>query len=478
MHSHLNLQLMISANTLRVNKLTLVIRQSIFYLLVIFLVACKGSGYYTKLGKKQEAGGLLMEASSSYYTAVQKNRSNVEAQIGLKRTGQHVLNGMLLEFTQEKSFGTPKTAVESYESAIKYKSKVQALGVGLDIPEMYVLDFNNSKDEYLHELYSSGSSLLEEGKFDQAKLKFDEIKRLQPDFKDAQDLGNIAFMEPLYQKGVAAMELSHYREGYDNFLKVVNTKSGYKDAKVLMDECLSKGMYSIAMVAFESASGNLEPAVNVSAYSLSALLAINDPFLRIVDRSSMNDVLKEQKLQLSGSIDANTAVQVGELTGAQALLTGNVLSHTNSQGNLRSLQKNGFAAYQEKLKQPDGKFTYQTSYRPVTYTEYYQENTSSIGFQYKLIDLRSGQIISTDIIRLDLKDEVLYVKYDGDPRDLYPRGANGGPNLSVADKRALMSLCNSRQDIKTTQRLSKEMFESVGGQVAIAISTKMKELVK
>ncbi|MFM7105321.1 MAG: hypothetical protein ACKOW8_07345, partial [Flavobacteriales bacterium] len=117
-----------------------------FYLPMIVLLSCKGSGYYTKLGKKQEAGGLLKEASESYYTAVQKKRSNVDAQIGLKRTGQHVLNGMLMEFAQQKSFGTPKSSVESFEKASKYKDRVQGVGVGLEIPEMYNQDFASSKD--------------------------------------------------------------------------------------------------------------------------------------------------------------------------------------------------------------------------------------------------------------------------------------------------------------------------------------------
>lgn len=467
-----------SANTLRINSMRRGVRFWLLYLPVILVFSCKGTGYYTKLGKKQEAGGLIREASESYYTALQKKRGNVDAQIGLKRTGQHVLNGMLMDFAQQKSFGSPKTAVESYEKSTKYRDRISGVGVGLEIPEMYHQDFASSKDAYLDELYSSGTSLLEEGKFDEAKIKFDEIKRLNPEFKDAKDLGNIAYMEPLYQKGIAALETALYREAHGNFEKVITTKSDYKDAKERLQECLDKGRYAIAMVAFQSATGSQEPAANVTAYTLSGLLAVKDPFMKVVDRSSMDDVLKEQKLQLSGAIDANTAVQVGELTGAQALLTGSVLSHSQNQGNLRSMQKSGFASYQERIKQPDGKFTYQTRYRPVSYTEYYQENSCSVSFQYKLVDLRSGQIIKTDIIRLDLKDEVLYVKYDGDPRDLYPAGANGGPNVSVADKRALMNLCSARQDIKSTGQLSKEMFESVGKQVTNAMTVVMKEIVK
>jgi tetratricopeptide (TPR) repeat protein len=453
-------------------------RGFLFSLPILLLLSCKGTGYYTKLGKKQEDGGLLKEASESYYTAVQKKRGNVEAQIGLKRTGQHVLNGMLMEFSQQKSFGSSKGAVECFERASQYKEKILRLGVTLEIPEMYVSDFARSKDAYLDELYSSGSNLLEEGKFDEAKVKFDEIKRLDPDFKDAHDLGNIAYMEPLYQKGVLAMETALFREAYEQFQKVVDTKSDYKDAQARMDECLSKGRYSIAMVAFQSSTGSQEPAANVTAYTLSGMLNVKDPFLKVVDRSSMEDVLKEQKLQLSGAIDANTAVRVGELTGAQALLTGNVLSHNQSQGNLRSLQKTGFSSYQEKIKQPDGKFTFQTRYQQVTYTEYYQINSCSIGFQFKLVDLRTGQILKTDIIRQDLKDEVLYVKYDGDSRNLYPAGADGMPNLSFADKRTLMNLCSARQEIKSTHQLSKEMFEKIGNDVSNVMASTMKEIVR
>ncbi|HBL16666.1 MAG TPA: hypothetical protein DD417_07905 [Elusimicrobia bacterium] len=44
----------------------------------------------------------------------------------------------------------------------------------------------------------------------------------------------------------------------------------------------------------------------------------------VVERSALNKVLEEQKLQMSGAIDAESAVKVGKLLGAQVLLLGSV----------------------------------------------------------------------------------------------------------------------------------------------------------
>ena len=74
-------------------------------ILLLSTQACQNSKHYTKLAQKQEAAGLNKEASESYYTALSKKRANIDAQIGMKKTGQTVLNGMLSEFSQKSSFG-------------------------------------------------------------------------------------------------------------------------------------------------------------------------------------------------------------------------------------------------------------------------------------------------------------------------------------------------------------------------------------
>ena len=79
--------------------------------LIVMVGGCQNSKHFTKLAAKQEAAGLTHEAANNFYTALIKNRSNVDAQIGMKKTGQLVLNEMLNDFAKQKNFGSNREAV-------------------------------------------------------------------------------------------------------------------------------------------------------------------------------------------------------------------------------------------------------------------------------------------------------------------------------------------------------------------------------
>ncbi len=48
------------------------------------------------------------------------------------------------------------------------------------------------------------------------------------------------------------------------------------------------------------------------------------PYFTVINRRDLNKVIKEQKIQNSGLIDESTAVEVGNLLGAQAIISGSV----------------------------------------------------------------------------------------------------------------------------------------------------------
>lgn len=447
-------------------------------LVVVVLVACQGSKHFTKLGIKQEQAGLINEAANSYYTALYKKRTNLDAQIGMKKTGQLVLNNMLNTFAKERNFGTNKSAVYAFHAARDYRDKIQGVGVTLLLADYYEADYIKSKDAYLHELYEEGTALLEQEKFNDASAKFDEIRKIDPSYKDTKDLGDIAYIEPLYQQGTKAMAAGRYREAYECYDKVINRKLDYKDAVARKKECLEKGTYTVALMSFENATNSTGIDAKVTAYALDALTGIQDPFLRIVDRENMETIIKEQQLQLSGVIDETTAVQVGQLVGAQALLTGTVLSYSEKKGVLKSLQRDGYTSYLDKeLNKADGKYYSVTRYKKTSYTEYYNSNSCTVSFQFKLINLKTGEIIKTEIIQKELSDEVIYGKYDGDVNNLFPAG-QGGPNLNGGDKRALMNMMNSRQQLKSSADLSNELFSNVSAQLSKTIGQAVREIVQ
>ena len=450
----------------------------LFTLLMLLVAGCHNSKYYTKVGTKQETAGLVTEAAQSYYIALQKNKTNVDAQIGLKKSGQLVLNSLLNEFAKQKNFGAEKDAVYAYIAAQDYKQKIQKVGVNLLIADYYESDFLATKNAYLQKLYEEGTTLLEEQKYTEAEKRFTEISKLDASYKDSQELGALAFLQPLYTEAKQFMEQEYYREAYNNFEKIIARNPNFRDTKSLREECLQKGMYTIAMITFDNATKINGVDASMSAYALKALTSIKDPFVRVVDRSNMEAILQEQKFQLSGVIDESTAVSVGQIVGAQALLTGTILSYTENQGTLRSKNRDAYTAYQEKyLNQEDGKYYYQTRYKPTTYTEYYNSNSVSISIQYKLTNLKTGEIIKTDIISKEVADEVLYGKYNGELANLFPALQNG-PNLSVGDKRALNSLFQARQVLKSPSEISTGMYSQLSNQMSTSISQAVKSLIK
>ncbi len=445
---------------------------------VLSLAACQSSKHYAKLGAKQEEAGLMHEAAGSYYIALQKKRTNLDAQIGMKKNGQLVLGEMLGEFAKQKNFGTNRSAVDAYHAARDYRDKIKAVGIQLQIADFYESDYIISKSALLTELYESGTTLLEEQKYADAEAKFNEIRALDPNYKDTKELGDIAYLEPLYVQASGDMDIAHYRAAHANFDKIVKRKPTYKDAAMLAKKCIELGTYTIALLPFENASGSAGLDSKLTAYTLEAMTSIDDPFLRVVDREHTQAILEEQKLQLSGVIDENTAVTVGELVGAQALLTGTVLSFTERKGTLRSKQREGYIEYQEKvLNKTDNKYYMQTKYKPTMYTEYYNSNSCTVSFQYKLISLKTGEIIKTEIIEKIITDEVLYGKYDGDFTKLYPAGQNS-VNLNSNDRRALQGLMNGRQDLRNTTELNNELFNAITKQMSGQIAQLVVGLVQ
>lgn len=453
-----------------------------FILFLIFsavvLFGCHNSRYYTKIAVKQENGGLVPEAANSYYTALVKKRTNVEAQIGMKRTGQLVLNNMLNDFTKQRNFSDHKAAVYAFQRARDYRDRVQQVGVSLLLSDIYEEDYNKSKATYLKSLYDEGTKLLDQKKFAEAELRFNEIKFLEPSYKDAKDLGDVAYLEPLYQQAKSAIQVEHYREAYENLQKVIERKLDYKDAVALKTECLEKGRYTIALVDFRNATQVPGLDAKISAYMLNTLTSSDDPFLNVVDRENLQTILNEQQLQMTGIIDDASAVAAGELLGAKAIMTGTVLSYSEKRGTLRSKQREGYLSYQDRvLSKADGKYYMQTMYRPCTYTEFYNANSITVSFQYKLTDIKTGEIIATEIIDRSMEDEVLYGKFDGDANALWPAG-QGGPNMNQSDKRALMGMMNARQELKPFNELSNLLFDDVAHEMGRAVGNSVKEIVK
>ncbi|MBK7754080.1 MAG: hypothetical protein IPI41_16150 [Flavobacteriales bacterium] len=186
-----------------------------------------------------------------------------------------------------------------------------------------------------------------------------------------------------------------------------------------------------------------------------------------MDRENIERILEEQRLGLSGVVDEQTAVRVGNLIGAQAVLMGTVLDYREEPGKPRVSAKDGFETYQVRQKNPEtGEFYLVTKYKPVRYIENYQENKVVASVSYKLVSLETGEVLMSKVVDATENDHIYYATYDGNKDALVPRGANGIADASDHGRRELRTLLNAPREMRSVGVLSSEVLRKAGETMA------------
>jgi tetratricopeptide (TPR) repeat protein len=437
---------------------------------------CSGSNKLAKKGDQLFEAGMYQEAATYYYNAVLRKRTNVEASIGLKNTGQRVFDDKLTEFTKAKAMGDHKAAVYAYKSATDYRQKLSKVGVELEAPSYMADDFNEAKTEYVESLYQRGKSAIEDNNYKDSQIIFKEIISLKPDYKDVAELNNIAINEPPYLQGKSLMEKQNFRAAYYAFDEVYQIDPNYKQAAKFRAECLDKGKFPVAVSPFENATGQKEIEKRINAFVISDLTSVNNPFLKVIDRTQMETILKEQRLGLSGVMDMETAVEAGNLLGAKVMITGTVLSYSEKTGRMNVNRVNGYEAYQVKrYDKATDKTYYDTRYKAVTYLTHQNKNEVSVSFQYKAISLETGEVLFSDILEKNVSSSVSYATYDGEPDRLFPAAANG-VETSRSARKNLQNLIRANRTLKSTDQLSNESFHFISNAVSAEVVNMINQL--
>ena len=444
------------------------------FALAAFLVGCSGSKSYSKKGAKLDEAGLYAEAAAMFEQAAQRSQKNVDAKIGLKKTGQLLLNDKLSSFFKDMAMGSAKgEAVATYLEAKAYQERIQRLGVVLEIPDHYKADFDRVKGEHLVDLYNEGQALLGKQEYSAAEQVFARIARLEPNYKDANSLQAVAYSEPLYRTGKVDLADGRYRKAYDSFNKVVAKDAGYKDAAVLRQECITKGQFTIAVLPFTGDGARKDVSSKLQAYAMTALTETRDPFMKVVDRENLERILQEQRLGLSGVVDEQTAVRVGNLIGAQAVLMGTVVEYREEPGSLRRSTKDGFESYRvEQVNKETGEKYIVTKYKPARYSEYLQENKVYLTFNYRLVSLETGEVLVSKVVDRQAEDHMYYASYEGNKDALVPAN-NGVADVSDRARRELRGLLSAPREIKPIGVLSGEAVRNASSNLAATVQQEL-----
>ena len=116
-------------------------------------------------------------------------------------------------------------------------------------------------------------------------------------------------------------------------------------------------------------------------------------YFTVVDRTAIDKVLGEMKLNQSGMVDQSTAVEVGKLIGAQGIYTGAVTQYSSTEGHYTE-ERSACARYAQNCD-AKGNCRQGECLQWSKYNVNCIKRSGYFGFTPKLIEVQTGKIIYT-----------------------------------------------------------------------------------
>ena len=441
-------------------------------LLVFTLVSCDTPKSLTKKGDKFADKNLFQDASNQYMKALDKKGDFITAKEGLRFSGQKQVNTYLDKFFKSKNIGDKRAAIYHYINADGLKERIKKYNITIDIPNTYTTDYKSLVDNYVSTIYAQAMDLLEQENFSASEKLLKEVALLKPNFKDVNDLKNVATFEPIYRKANEFLELEKFRSAYFEYDKIPESYQETKQRKALAQE---RGLFTIAIVEFQNSTRQTGGESAISAIVSDKMIKLNNPFIKLVDRTYTQSFIDEQIMGLSGQVVENTNAQAGELIGAKAIISGKLVSFYKQKNPIVRTEKKAWAERKvRKYDEETEKYFYETAYDKIKYQEYRGNTSVQVGFQFQLISTESGEILLTKFINLNRRDEVHFAESNTNYMNIFPGNwrwqSKQSPNdiveTSYSQKRALRNLFKNKKTLLSVNALANDIYQEIATEVS------------
>jgi len=385
---------------------------------VLLLSSCASKRNYNKAQKFDEAG-LYNDAAALYLKSLTANKNNIDAKLGLQRTGQMVLEDKVEAFQAQYNNGTAKDAVYAYRAAENYYNQLSALGVKLIISEEQKEYYLEVKDKYLDILYQQATKALSLEEFSSAEAQFREIITIDKNFKDARTQWITAKYEPVYRRGNQLIGTESFRSAYGDFNIINKATKGYKNSIELQAKCLDEATVSIAVLPFTYKYRSYKNYTStVKGKVVNQLSQIQSPFYKLISDEAISSIpgWSETKDQ---AMAVKYAKREGANFEAKSILSARIDQYVRQKGQLSKKEKHGYLKRTVEVVNPETKLKEQkVQYTKVRYYEYEQKNTAAISLSYELNRVDKDEMAISDNFYGEEKSEVHYARFDGDYKQL------------------------------------------------------------
>jgi len=193
----------------------------------------------SKQAQQYESAGMYQQAADCYLLAMKRKPDKTELNIGLRRTGQLYLDELSAQGRAAFQRNDFRETVYNYLSTVDMIHRLESAGIKLRVDPALERCYQDAKDNYLDERYNAGLRLITDQNFAEAKDVFEEIAKIDADYRDTRSYLNTATLEPLYRKGTELYSEGFYMDAYRKWDLVCKKDANYKDTKVRMEQALN-----------------------------------------------------------------------------------------------------------------------------------------------------------------------------------------------------------------------------------------------
>ncbi len=423
-------------------------------------MACDSSLKFVQTADKLATEGNYSDAADNYNTALLTNPTNTKAKLGLQKSAQMVLDAKFSSFTKKVVEGSNEDALRQYNYCKDYLNNLKNVGVYLNWQTLYDQLYEETKQEFIGKQYDIGLSLMKENKFDKAELAFDRILEFDSSYKNVSVLRIQSVVEPLYNQGLKYMEVENYKAAYKNFGQVASFDATYKGTLQLLDLSLQKASLPIAAILVSKKTFTNREDVSFYEMLVARLSKSKNPFLKVIDRTHLEKLLKEQELGMTGTINAETASKAGKLIGAKYFLLIDVSDVIFDEMKPTTSIEKAYESFSQRIVNETGDAQSVIKFKKVDYKETKQYRKVEARVSYQLVSVQSGQIVSSEVFSDEKADAHVYARFDGNKENLYP-SLLAGNFMPQAPKEWTEKFYELNRNLASQQSLADKTYEAI-----------------
>ncbi|MEL0334600.1 MAG: hypothetical protein VW980_02290 [Flavobacteriales bacterium] len=437
----------------------------------LLLSGCRGAQYHYKSGNKYAKAHMLKESVTAYKQAIDRKPGRVKYRMAMDQQG----NALLEELYTNYRFadGNDSLSIYKFLEAEKWRNYLKPYINTSRYEGFYDRDYADQLDRFLSQKYIRAEKWIRTRQFDRAQSNLEEIKSLDPNYKEVQSLLEFSEVEPIYVQALDLFEGNKFREVHELLQPMLKKYPKQEMLRKLEEQAIERGIYRLGIISDPNITGS---EATMSAALQSAVISLiqknDDPFLELLDRTNFEMLQQEQEAIINGT--TNEAAVTQELLAADAYLKVIITHVYENEGTLNQQTRRGWERYYVTTKNDEGEEVKKAMYKKVTYREFTKQNEASYDMQLAMVERATSRILWSESFHHEDKDEIHYVEFSG-TGDLFSGDWRYQNKEHPSDRRrndsgSMNRLVKANKRIQSTSSMRKDAISSLAQKAAAHVN--------